>query len=157
MKKILLSLVITCLCVSGYLSATEKNIFKKEKSMSSEIVEETPQYLYKILSPANWNASQKRSSLVLSPDDDLFIHFSKEDQLERITTKYWANTSYVLLKIETSKLPGTLVFEANAGGSSAKYYHLYDGSIPLSAVVEQKTVEVAQQLPSPKTETQLSH
>lgn len=99
----------------------------------------TPAYLYKIVSLADWEASQE--TVNLSPDDDAFIHLSREDQLERITTKYWAHVpQYVVLKVETAKLPGKLVFEANPGGTS-KYYHLYNGSIPKDAITDIKVVK----------------
>lgn len=103
--------------------------------------ETTPQYLYKVLSLENWKQSQSAKSLVLSADDQAFIHFSREDQLERITSKYWSSVpEYMILKIHTAKLQGELVFEANPGGTS-KYYHLYKGSIPLEAIAESKVVK----------------
>jgi uncharacterized protein (DUF952 family) len=104
--------------------------------------EEVPQYLYKVLSDKNWEASQNEANLVLPPEDHPFIHFSKEDQLDRIVTKYWSGVpKYVILTIETDKLEGQLVYEVNPGGSSTKYYHLYNGSIPLDAVVDSKIVQ----------------
>jgi uncharacterized protein (DUF952 family) len=97
-------------------------------------MEEKPFYLYKVLSVDDWAKSCK--SIHLSSADADFIHFSTEDQLNRIIEKYWAEApEYVLLKVDTRKLPGKLVLEANPGGTN-KYYHLYNGSIPLSAVVE---------------------
>ncbi len=100
---------------------------------------ETPKYLYKVLSVENWKASDK--TVKLSSEDDAFIHLSTEDQLDRIVGKYWAQVpEYVILKIDTSKLPGKLLFEANPGGEN-KYYHLYNGSIPLNSIVESKTVK----------------
>lgn len=99
--------------------------------------ETTPSFLYKILSTEDWKLSQEDSVLHLSSADTDFIHFSRQDQLDRILTKYWAGLECVVLKIDVSKLPGNLVFEANPGGA-AKYYHLYDGNIPLTAVVETK-------------------
>ena len=102
--------------------------------------EPTPAFLYKVLSVEAWKDSQAKTALELPAADHDFIHFSKEDQLERITSKYWADVSqYVVLKVDVTKLPGKLVFETNPGGA-AKYYHLYDGSIPNSAVVESKIV-----------------
>ncbi len=93
-------------------------------------------YLYKILSKPNWEASKSKKSVVLSADDDDFIHFSKEDQLQKICSKYWGHISeYYILKIEIKKLKGRLAYETNPGGTS-KYYHLYDGEIPLEAVVD---------------------
>lgn len=100
--------------------------------------EEAPAYLYKILSQRNWKATQNRNVVALSGDDDAFIHFSKEDQLERILQKYWAEEDeVVILKIATALLQGRLVYETNPGGS-AKYYHLYDGFIPYEAIQEAK-------------------
>lgn len=97
---------------------------------------QTPSFLYKILSNSDWIESQSQINLTLSPDDDEFIHFSTEDQLPRITQKYWSHVSdYVILKIDVSKLKGRLVYEANPGGTS-KYYHLYDGAIPTEAVIQ---------------------
>lgn len=102
--------------------------------------EHTPAFLYKVLSMENWEESQKAEALALSKDDEAFIHFSRDDQLERITSKYWADVPrYVVLKVNTSKLPGKMVYEANPGGTS-KYYHLYDGSIPLEAIAESQIV-----------------
>lgn len=100
--------------------------------------EETPKYLYKVLSIENWKAS--KNNVKLSKDDSAFIHFSTEDQLERIISKYWAQSDYVVLKIDTKKLPGKMVYEANPGGQN-KYFHLYDGFIPLDAVVDVKEVK----------------
>lgn len=97
---------------------------------------EVPAYLYKVISIKNWENSQDQACVVLSAEDDAFIHFATLEQLERITNKYWANIpSFVILKIETAKLPGELLLEANLGGEN-KYYHLYKGGIPLEAVVE---------------------
>lgn len=103
--------------------------------------ESTPKYLYKILSLEKWQASKGNSSVQLPEEDADFIHFSREDQLERITSKYWSHIpSYVILKIDTTKLRGEMRLEANPGGSS-KYYHLYNGSIPIESVVESRTIE----------------
>ena len=97
-----------------------------------------PKYLYKILALESWKKSQELSHLLLSKDDDLFIHFSTEEQLERILKKYWSDgTPYTVLAIDPKLLPGRLVFEANPGRET-KYYHLYDGSIPLESVVSAK-------------------
>ncbi len=98
-----------------------------------------PHYLYKIVSQENWKKSQEGNSLVLSEEDQLFIHFSTEDQVERILVKYWSNVhECTILKVATDRLSGNLVYEANPGGTS-KYYHLYEGEIPLKAVVEATT------------------
>ncbi|GAB5410983.1 MAG: hypothetical protein ChlgKO_00970 [Chlamydiales bacterium] len=91
--------------------------------------------LYKILSLENWQKSQSQEILALSDDDKDFIHFSTRDQLERVRKKYWPEGSkYVVLEVDSKKLLGRLVLEANPG-SANKYYHLYDGAIPLQAIV----------------------
>ncbi len=92
-----------------------------------------PKYLYKILSLESWGKSQTKSHLLLSKDDETFIHFSTEEQLDRIIKKYWSNgIEYVVLTVEVSLLSGRLVYETNPGRDT-KYYHLYDGSIPLES------------------------
>lgn len=98
-----------------------------------------PHYLYKVTSPELWEKSQGSDVLLLTDHDEEFIHLSREDQLERIVEKFWKSHSkpYVVLKLETKLLPGDLRFEANQPGGN-KYYHLYAGKIPLSAVVEVK-------------------
>lgn len=103
--------------------------------MKKPAMEQTPEYLYKIISPENWN--QSKETLQLDAADNAFIHLSREDQLDRILSKYWTDTPAIVLKLETKKLQGRLVLETNPGGTS-KYYHLYEGSIPKNAVVEVK-------------------
>lgn len=100
----------------------------------TEMIEERPIYLYKVVSVDDWAKSCK--TVHLSSMDADFIHLSTEEQLDKIIEKYWAGASeYVVLKIEVAKLPGNLVFEANPGGTN-KCYHLYKGSIPLTAIIE---------------------
>lgn len=103
--------------------------------------EKTPQYLYKILSIDDWKKSQGMEFVKLTDADQEFIHLARQDQLDRIAEKYWNKSNeYIVLKINTSKLPGNLVFESNLGGES-KYYHLYNGSIPLNAVFESRIIK----------------
>ena len=66
--------------------------------------------------------------------DNAFIHLASEEQLPHVTEKFWKGQDYVVLKIDTKQLVGRLVHETNPGGSN-KYYHLYDGYIPIKAVV----------------------
>lgn len=97
-------------------------------------------YLYKILSYQNWQASQAKNAIILSAEDVAFIHLSTEEQLQRILAKYWKGApQVVLLKLKTDKFQGKLVLEANPGGKT-KYYHLYEGFIPFSAIVEAKVI-----------------
>lgn len=117
--------------LTAFSSFTSLGICSTPQELAAE---KTPAFLYKVLSLEDWKKSQGRETLQLSSADAEFIHFSREDQLDRIIQKYWAGDSeYVVLKVETAKLPGKLVFETNPGGT-AKYYHLYDGSIPLDSV-----------------------
>lgn len=97
-----------------------------------------PNFLYKILSDDNWNQSQGKTDLKLSNLDSVFIHLSTEEQLDRIKNKFWADEKrFYILKLDCKKLKGKLVLESNPGGSN-KYYHLYNGSIPLTSIVEIK-------------------
>lgn len=127
----------TLLAVGG----TMESAVESGERTARMIDEQTPKYLYKVLTIENWNGSQGQKNLKLASADDDFIHFSKEDQLERITSKFFADIpEYVILKIESAKLPGRMVYETNPGGS-AKYYHLYDGFIPLDSIVESKIIK----------------
>ena len=103
-------------------------------------VEATPTYLYKVLSVKGWEESQQGAILKPGPIDTDFIHLAKEDQLEKVITKFWSDSSeYVVVKLDPKKFIGKLVYEFNPGGS-LKYYHLYNGSIPFSAVIDAKHV-----------------
>lgn len=106
--------------------------------------EATPAFLYKVVSAEDWKASQTAKVVKLPSTDSAFIHLAKFDQLDRVLTKYWADVpEFVVLKVDTTKLPGKLVFETNPGNTN-KYYHLYNGSIPLDAVVDSKVFKSAQ-------------
>lgn len=99
----------------------------------TDMAHSIPQYLYKIVSKEEWQQSQLRNSVVLSPKDQAFIHLAKEDQVASIVQKFWKNKEFFILKLSTNKLIGRLVYESNPGGTTL-YYHLYDGRIPLEAV-----------------------
>lgn len=92
-----------------------------------------PEYLYKIVSQEQWQESLLRNEVMISPMDKDFIHLAKEDQVARVVQKFWSHMDYVVLKLISRKLPGRLIYEVNAGGNT-KFYHLYEGSIPLEAV-----------------------
>lgn len=132
-------LVVAYLCtVSFSLSGEEK--LANNKEIMVEGINQSPQYLYKILSARNWQATQNSKSVQLSAEDGVFVHFSTEDQLERIIEKYWADRpQFVILKIDANKLEGKLAFETNPGGTT-KYYHLYEGFIPFNSILESKIV-----------------
>lgn len=132
-------LIIGCLCtVSFSLAGNEKSAINKEIRM--EETNQFPQYLYKILSLRNWQDTQNTKTTHLSAEDDAFIHFSTQDQLEGIIRKYWNDApQVVILKIDRKKLEGSLVFETNPGGTT-RYYHLYGGLIPFDSIVDCKIV-----------------
>jgi adenosine deaminase len=107
----------------------------KQLMLNAEMAILKPKYLYKILTKEAWEESQKSGEIVLSKMDDAFIHFSREDQVDGILDKFFADKDAVVLRVDTSMLEGRLVFECNPGGST-RYYHLYDGCIPFSACCE---------------------
>ena len=130
-------IIVNLFTVSFSLSGNE-SVSNKEIIM--EKTQQYHQYLYKILSLRNWEASQSRKTVQLSADDDAFIHLATEDQLEKIIEKYWADApQLVILKIDSNKLEGKLVLESNPRGST-KYYHLYNGFIPFNSILESKVV-----------------
>lgn len=94
-----------------------------------------PEYLYKVVTPEDWKASQETAMIPRGSIDTDFIHLSRKEQLDQIIKKFWDQKEYVVLKIAVNKISGELRFEKNPGGSN-KYYHLYFGSIPLKAVEE---------------------
>lgn len=94
-----------------------------------------PEYLYKVMSSADWAKSQDQGFVVLSAIDQAFIHLSMEEQLRHVIEKYFRGKDIAILKLESDKLKGRLVKEKNPGGSN-EYYHLYEGKIPLDSVVE---------------------
>jgi uncharacterized protein (DUF952 family) len=99
-----------------------------------------PQKLFKVVTVQNWNQSQEHKHLLPSPDDTAFYHLATEAQVPRVVDKFFANEKqYYVVTLETKKLKGTLKLETNPGGST-KYYHLYDGTIPLTAILEARLV-----------------
>ena len=94
-----------------------------------------PEYLYKVVSQEQWQMSRHHHKIVLPSMDDDFIHLAKEDQVAHIVRKFWDNKDHIILKLATKKLVGRLIYETNPGGST-QYYHLYEGNIPLDAVVD---------------------
>ena len=94
-----------------------------------------PQYLYKIVSPEEWQESLMKNEVVRGTLDQQFIHLSTDAQLKHVAEKFWKGKKLVVLKLDPKKLPGRLVYETNPGGSN-RYYHLYEENIPLDAVLE---------------------
>lgn len=100
-----------------------------------------PEHLYKVISQEKWTKSQSRSELILSSMDKEFIHLATDEQLANVIRKFWGDTKqFIIVKIDTKKLRGTLKFETNPGGTT-QYYHLYDGAVPLEAILETTSLE----------------
>jgi uncharacterized protein (DUF952 family) len=65
---------------------------------------------------------------------------STKDQLAGIINKFWENEpKFFVLTLDVKQLSGKLVLESNPGGSN-KYYHLYDGFIPVHSVISVEKV-----------------
>lgn len=94
-----------------------------------------PKYLYRIVSPEEWEKSKTHAVLETSAFDEKFIHLSTKEQVSHTAQKFWEHKDYVILTLDSSKLIGRLVLETNPGGTTL-YYHLYEGKIPLDAVVD---------------------
>lgn len=106
-----------------------------ENQENQMIQNPTPEYLYKIISAEEWQKSLLQNEVVGSSIDKEFVHLAKEDQLAHVAQKFWNNMDYIVLKLASKKLVGRLIYETNPGGST-QYYHLYEGNIPLDAVVD---------------------
>jgi uncharacterized protein (DUF952 family) len=102
----------------------------------------TSKYLYKIISPENWQKSQLQNILVTPPMDDEFIHLSTEEQLPGIIRKFWDGKDYIVLQLDVTKIQGRLIHECNPGGSTL-YYHLYEGSIPMDSIIQPMIVRLS--------------
>jgi uncharacterized protein (DUF952 family) len=135
-KVFLVCLLIALSIVSSYDLRSDERLLVEQQMEKSQ----TPKYLYKVLKVRDWKESQRKGIVQLANDDKSFVHLATGDQVSRIVGKFWINIpEYVILKIDTSRLKGRLVFEANPDGTN-KYYHLYDGSIPLDAVIHAKEI-----------------
>lgn len=93
-----------------------------------------PETLYLVVSPAEWKESQEVGKMMLSSFHDPFIHLSTEEQYPKVIEKFWSGKEYILLKVDPKKIKGRLEYETNPGGSN-RYYHLYDGEIPVHSVI----------------------
>jgi uncharacterized protein (DUF952 family) len=99
-------------------------------------------YLYKILSKQDWLDSEALGFVKPLALDDKFIHLAEAQQVEQIVAKFWAGEPEVMIaKLDADKFIGRLVKEKNPGGTT-EYNHLYDGKIPLAAVVEVLALDI---------------
>ncbi len=105
------------------------------KMVEQSQIQEQPEFLYKIVSSEDWQKSLSQKEIVNSAMDKDFIHLATEEQLPRIAEKFWKDKDYIILKLITNKLVGRLIYEANPNGAT-KFYHLYEGTIPLKSVVD---------------------
>lgn len=90
--------------------------------------------LYKIITLEKWRQSQGQDFLSLSDMDNSFVQFSTDQQVIRTLQKFYASQDMIIAKIDPNKLTGELRFETNPGGSN-KYYHLYNGQVPMDSIV----------------------
>jgi uncharacterized protein (DUF952 family) len=100
-----------------------------------EKAQQVPTFLYKIIYPGQWAASQTSDRVSLGPEDKEFIHLAMEQQLSALVKKQWILKHFILLQLATELIPGRFVLETNPGGKD-KYYHLYDGYLPLDAITD---------------------
>lgn len=126
------SFIVLCFSFLASYANSEETILKEIPVQKEQAV---PEYLYKIVSPEEWKESQLQNHVVPSSMDQDFIHLSTEAQLGPIVKKYWNNKDHIILKVISKKMTGRLSHEANPGGVN-RYYHLYEGRIPLDAVVD---------------------
>lgn len=144
MIKYVVSLIIIAMCALNtfnYLDAHEIISQETENQEIKMIQNSTPEYLYKIISQEQWQKSLLENKVIGSSIDEEFIHLAKEDQVDHVVKKFWNNMDYIVLRLASKKLVGRLIYEKNPGGST-EYYHLYEGNIPLDAVVEVTVVRV---------------
>jgi uncharacterized protein (DUF952 family) len=118
---------------AGPSEKTKNLIEQKEIQVQQE--NSSPEYLYRIVSIEQWQESLLQNQVVNSSLDKDFIHLATKEQLARIAQKFWNDKDHIILKLASKKLTGRLIYEANPGGTTL-YYHLYEGNVPLDAVVE---------------------
>lgn len=116
------SIALLMICLIVFVSCNE------ESSLA-------PAHLYKVTTKSLWDQSQQLGYLALSPTDAYFVHLSEKEDVEKIIEKYFpTQKTVIVLELDPSALQGDLVKEVNPGGTK-KYYHLYNGKIPLNAVI----------------------
>jgi len=91
-------------------------------------------YIYKVLTPAQWESFQASGPFTGSPVDleDGYIHMSCAAQLKETMDKWYADqTEVAVLKIQASAIEDNLKYEVSRGG--AEFPHLFAG-LPMNAV-----------------------
>lgn len=100
-------------------------------------------YLYKVVTLDQWHDSQKAMHLKLLPADDEYIHLTTEPKIIEVIEKFFSSEKeVVVLTLDIYALEGRLVEERISGKGSTGYYHLYDGAIPIDAVIEFNHYEI---------------
>ena len=130
----LILFILLCICNLALGSSTTDTYATSSPANPSEKTSAMPdQPLYRITTKNLWERS--RGTLELSDIDSEFIHLAEGDDVDRIVKTYFSDEPYVVvLKIDPAVLTGQLVKEANPGGTK-RYYHLYNGSIPMTAII----------------------
>lgn len=108
-------------------------IFLMMKLNAGFLVDETPKFLYKILTTQQWEKSKQSPTVLLTDFDYEFVHLAKKEQVEKTIKKFFSSHDVVILEILPEKLIGTLKYERNPGGENY-YFHLYNGQIPMSSI-----------------------
>ena len=140
----LLCLTLFASCGNSYDRDKEVQASKEAKNLiEQKAIQVHPnyshEYLYRIVSPEQWQESLLQNHVINSSIDKDFIHLATEEQLAGIIQKFWNNKDHIILKLAAKKLTGRLIYETNPGGTTL-YYHLYEGNVPIDAVVEVSTV-----------------
>jgi uncharacterized protein (DUF952 family) len=102
-----------------------------------------PDTFYKLLTLEEWTQFEAQGIFYGSPLDlkDGFIHNSTAVQIPSTTERYYAQRKdVVLVKVDSKKVVGEIKLDLAKNG---EYYpHIYNGYIPLGAVLNAKTLEV---------------
>lgn len=131
----LILLIFLCVCTPVLGKSTDDTYVISSLENTSEKTPDMPnQPLYRITTKSLWERSI--DTLELSDMDSEFIHFVEKNDIDRIIKTYFSDKPYVMvLTIDPAALTGQLVKEVNPGGTK-KYYHLYNGSVPMTAIIE---------------------
>ena len=94
-------------------------------------------FIYKICQYDLWIDYQPKQIVPLAKEDNAFIHFATEEQVEKVLNKFFVGQKTAILKIDSTKLVGDLKFESNHPNhdNASRYYHLYNGHIPWDSIV----------------------
>ena len=122
MKKLLIfSVCILSICF-GVSNANDQHVITPEvtelKMIQTNTEESIPKYLYKIVSPEEWQESRGKEFIKTSSMDKDFVHLATKDQVPHIAQKFWDKKDYIILKLDSKKLIGHLVYETNPGGAT---------------------------------------